>query len=82
MPQSKMYIVWNLYMYIELNDEQWLPMMLNKICEQRKLGQPNKKRADEFLNQVCLHNMSNSTLFLISSSTKTKLKTKVLILFK
>lgn len=74
MPQSKMYIVWNLYlyMYMELNAEQWLPMMVNKICEQKKLGQPNKKRANEFLNQVYLHNMSNSTLFFISSSTKTK----------
>lgn len=33
MPQSKMYIVWNVYMYMELNAEQWLPMMVNKICE-------------------------------------------------
>lgn len=64
---------------MELKAEKWLPMMLNKICEEKKLGQPNKKQADELLNQVCLHNMSNSTLFLISCSTKSKFKTNCLI---
>lgn len=33
---------------MELNAEQWLPMMFDKICKQKKHGQPNKKRADEF----------------------------------
>lgn len=45
MPQSKMYIVWNLYMYMELNAEQWIPMMFSKICKQKKTWPAEQKKS-------------------------------------